>query len=790
MTAGEPFDIAPWGIGATGWDPERIARRESVLALSNGHLGWRGSLDEGDPCKVPGAYLNGVYEQHPMPYAEDGYGYPETGETVINVPDGKVIRLLVDDEPFDIRTGTLHEQAQFLDFAAGVLRREVRWTSPTGRGVTVRSTRLISLTHRSLAAIEYEVEATDVDVDVTLLSEIVANEPLPEVHPDERVKKALERPLVPVERFVSGDRATLLHRTRRSGISVAVGMDHVVEGRATVATEAADDVARTTVRARLGRGDGIRIVKYVAHESADALEDATLRDRVEAALAAARELGWEGLVREQRAYLDRFWAHADVRLDGSPRLQQAVRFALFQVLQSAARAEGRPIPGKGLTGPGYEGHTFWDSEAFVLPVLTYTVPDAARDVLRWRHSVLDHARERAAQLHLAGAAFPWRTISGRECSGYWPAGTVAFHINADIAAAVVRYVGATGDTDFERDHGLELLVETARLWVALGRWGADGSFHIDGVTGPDEYSALVDDNVFTNLSAQRNLEAAAAVARRHPDHARRLGVGADETAEWTRAAAAMTIPYDHERQVHQQSAGFTERERWDFEGTDAAQYPLQDHFPYFDLYRKQVVKQADLVLALQVAHEAFTPEQTARAFAYYEELTVRDSSLSAPAQAVVAARVGHVDLAMDYLTEAATVDLADLRDDVDDGLHIAALAGVWTALTAGFGGMRETADGLQFTPRLAHPLTGLAFGVCLEGRTLRVEVTEEATTYAIDAGPALRIRHFDEDVALEPGTPVRLETPPLADPGPPPRQPKGRSPHELLAAADGDHEEH
>jgi alpha,alpha-trehalose phosphorylase len=306
-----------------------------------------------------------------------------------------------------------------------------------------------------------------------------------------------------------------------------------------------------------------------------------VRDQVGAALIAARQTGWDGLLAEQRSFLDDFWAHADVELDGDPELQQAVRFALFHVLQAGARAEGRAIPAKGLTGPGYNGHAFWDTETFVLPVLTYTAPAAAAHALRWRHSTLPMALERARQLGLAGAAFPWRTIRGEECSSYWPAGTAAFHVGADIADAVLRYVRATADIDFERTVGVELLVQTARLWQSLGHHDGRGRFCIDGVTGPDEYSAIADNNVYTNLMAQQNLHAAADVAARHPECARELDVDEQEIAAWRAAAEAMFVPYDDVLGVHPQSEGFTGHQEWDFASTAGADYPLLLHFPYF-----------------------------------------------------------------------------------------------------------------------------------------------------------------------------------------------------------------
>ena len=468
-------------------------------------------------------------------------------------------------------------------------------------------------------------------------------------------------------------------------------MDHLVDGPAgtVVESESFPDLGRVTFTADLEPGQRLRLDKFVAYGWSGSRSLPAVWDQADAALAGARQTGWVALHAAQRGYLDEFWAHGDVEVDGDPEIQQAVRFSLFHVLQAGARAEGRAIPAKGLTGPGYNGHSFWDTEAYVLPVLTQVAPDAAAHALRWRHSTLPMATARATQLGLAGAAFPWRTIHGEECSSYWPAGTDAFHINADIADAVIRYLDTTGDQGFEREVGVELLSETARLWTSLGHHDTDGNFRIDGVTGPDEYSAVADNNVYTNLMAQQNLRAAADAAGRHPDIARNLGIDDEETAAWRDAAEAMYVPYDEALGVHPQADGFTAHQIWDFAATTADQYPLLLHYPYFDLYRKQVVKQADLVLAMHLRTDAFTAQQKARNFAYYERLTVRDSSLSACTQAVIAAEVGHTALAYDYLAEAALMDLDDFEHNTGDGLHMAALAGSWIALIAGLGGMRD-----------------------------------------------------------------------------------------------------
>ncbi len=515
--------------------------------------------------------------------------------------------------------------------------------------------------------------------------------------------------------------------------------------------------------------------KIVAHGWSAVRSAPAVHDQVDAALAAATSTGWEGLVADQRQYLDDFWSRSDVEVDGDAEIQQAVRFALFHVLQAGARGEARALPAKGLTGPGYDGHCFWDTETFVLPVLTYTAPQAVEQALRWRNSTLPAAQERARQLGLQGSAFPWRTINGSECSGYWPAGTAAFHINADIADAVVRYIRATCDEAFEKDVGLPLLVETARLWRSLGHHDHHGDFHIDGVTGPDEYSAISDDNVYTNLMAQHNLRAAATLVERHPDLAATLGVDDEETAAWRDAATRMTLPYNEELGVHEQSAGFTGHQLWDFAHTQEDQYPLMLHFPYFDLYRKQVVKQADLVLAMCLRGNAFTPEEKARNFAYYEQLTVRDSSLSACGQAVMAAEVGHMRLAYDYLGEAAMMDLSDLEGNTRNGLHIASLAGTWFALVIGFGGMREVDGLVAFSPRLPEQMGRLAFTVQFRGHRLRVDITRTTATYTLLDGESQDILHCDERLTLTSERPESRPIPPIPT-GPAPEQPAGRSP--------------
>ena len=777
MIEHEAFAIEPWRLRQVRFSDELVAQAESLFALGNGYLGLRGNLEEGAPARLHGTYLSGFHETRPMPYAERGYGDPETTQVLVNVTDGKRLHLLVGEEPLDLRTGEVLAHERGLELASGLLWRTLVWRSPSGVAVRLRTRRLVSLVHRELAAIEYEVEPLEAAARLTLHSDLVADETNP-VSGDPRAGAVLgEGTLRPRLARADDLRAVLVSETRASRLCLAAGMDHEIAaaGAPSTSCDCEAEVGRFTITGDAAPGSPLRLVKLLAyHWSADD-DSETLVAAADDSLDLARELGFERLARRQEEALGEFWRDADVILEGDEEVQQALRFGLFHIFQAAAHAGGRAIPAKGLTGSGYSGHAFWDTEAFVLPVLTYTAPRLAREALRWRASTLEHARAKARTHGLRGAAFPWRTITGPECSGFFPAGAAAFHVNADVADAVVRYCSATGDERFELGVAVPLLVETARLWASLGfhdeRRG--GRFSIAGVTGPDEYSALVDNNLYTNLMAQANLRAAAELAERLGPEA--SGADGAEIAAWRRAAEAMALPRDDGLDIHLQDEHFAEHEPWDFAGTPAERYPLLMHFPYLELYRKQVIKQPDLVLAMHLRAAAFSGEEKRRNFAYYEPLTVRDSSLSACTNAVLAIELGHLALGFAYLAEAALMDLHDLEHNTADGLHLASLAGGWIAAVAGIAGLRDDDGTLRFAPRLPPPLRRLVFTLTLGAGRLQIEVLPDTATYRFKGTGSLDLCHHDQVLTVSDAEPVTAAVPEAPDVEPP-AQPPGRAP--------------
>ena len=767
------FPPDEWRIVEARWTPEFSDRVETAFALSNGYVGVRGAPDEGRPSLDPGTFVNGFHETWPIVHAEEAYGLAKTGQTVCNVPDAMVVELFVDDEPLFVPTARLRGYARVLDMSNGVLQRDLTWSTAGGKHVTVHSRRLVSLEFRHLVAVEYEVSVDRV-CPVSVVSCTINRADRPGSPQggqlDPRLGSKLGHRVLNGELAEDRDgRAVLAYVTTNSGMTLAMGIEHVIEtaNRYETSSSVTPDLSEVVITADAEPGVPIRILKYVAYQTSRSVPSLELVPRCERILDRAVRGGFETLFDAQRANLERFWSRADVVIDdplNRVRAQQAVRWNLFQLAQATWRSEGAGVPAKGLTSRAYDGHYFWDTEAYVLPFLAYTQPRIARNLLRFRHSMLDKARQRARMLELSGALFPWRTINGDEASALFQAGTAQFHINADIAYAIRRYVDVRGDPEFLLEVGAEMLVETARMWESLGFYGTDGCFHIHSVTGPDEYTTVVNDNAFTNLMARLNLNYAAKAVRsmeaEHPTaHAAlcySLGLKSSEPDAWEKAAATMYIPHDESRGITPQDASFLEREVWDLDATPPEHFPLLQHFHPLVIYRHQVLKQADVVMAMFLLGNEFTPEEKARNFAYYDALTTGDSSLSASIQSIVASEIGDEERALDYFRFALLMDLADLAGNMSDGVHVASAAGAWMALVFGFGGVRDFDGHLTIDPRLPRRYDRLEFPLRFHDRQIRVAISHDDERYTLEEGGPLDVTIRGERHLLVPGSPLRL----------------------------------
>jgi alpha,alpha-trehalose phosphorylase len=726
----------------------------------------RGSHEEGysGPAgtSLDGTYLNGFYESEPIVYPEAAFGLAKTNQFMLNVPNAKGITLTVDGERFDLLTGVVSNYRRHLDFRTGILERSLEWTAPSGKQVAIRSRRLACFAHKHLFAIEYEVTPLNFSGPLVLLSTLDADVSNQQAGDDPRVGSAVSGPaLRPVGIEQEGSYSAIIQRTHNSGFILVSAIDSDLAG----ARRAAFRDGQITGQAfsiDAVQAQPLRLTKFGAYFTSRDYPADELPERARASLAEAKKAGFNALCVEQEAFLADFWAAADVEIAGDEALQQGIRFNQFHLLQSVGRDGKTNIAAKGVTGEGYEGHYFWDTEIYVFPFFLYSKPEIARQLLSYRYAGLDKARERARQMsHEKGALYPWRTIAGDECSAYFPAGTAQYHINADIAYSIKLYFEASGDLDYMAAEGAEIVLETARIWIGIGGYDREGRFCINEVTGPDEYTALVNNNYYTNAMAQMHLRFAAgivdALGRERPDALARIAatIGLDpaEIAEWRRAAALMALAYDADLAIHAQDDTFLSKKSWDFAATPKENYPLLLHYHPLVIYRHQVCKQADVVLALLLLPDCFTLEDKRRDFDYYEAVTTHDSSLSSCIFSIIASEVGYHDKAYEYFMETARLDLDDTHGNTHYGVHTAAMAGTWMGVSYGFGGMRVVEGALRFNPAMPARWQHYQFNIQLRGALLQVRVDAEEACYTLLRGESINFTHAGVPVTLDQAAP-------------------------------------
>lgn len=777
--AGKPiYPYDPWQVAEERFTPEQNLQSETIFTVGNGYIGMRGSFEEGydGPAgtSVNGTYLNGFYESEPIVYGEDAYGYARYSQTMLNVTDSKIIKLYVDGEPFSMFSGKVLDYRRVLDFKAGVMTRHVVWESSSGKQVDIEITRLASLSRKHLAAFSYRVTPLNFHGTITLVSAMngkVKNQSGETGDP--RVGSISGgQVLITVGKEQAGTFGALRQRTKNTKFTLVCAMDHDLATSTSYTTipDEQEEWLQVRFEVKAEENTPITLSKYVAYVSSRDYQEEELLPLAKQTLTEAKAVGFAGLTQEQVEFLRKFWYRTDVEIIGDLPLQQSLRFSAFHLLQSVGRDGKTNIAAKGLTGEGYGGHYFWDTETYIFPFFLYTNPDISRKLVEYRYGILDKARERAKELAHKGALYAWRTINGEETSAYYPAGTAQYHINADIIYAMKKYVSATDDIDFLITKGCEMLFETARLWYDAGDFipRKGNKFCINDVTGPDEYTAIVNNNLYTNIMAKDHLEFAYNTAKMmqkdYPEAyaavKEKIGLEEHEIEDWKRAADEMYLPYDEGLGIHPQDDSFLDKAVWDFANTPPENYPLLLHYHPLIIYRYQVLKQADVVLATFLQGNRFTTADKKRNYDYYEPITTHDSSLSPCTYSIMASELGYKEKAYQYFLRTARMDLDDINANVKDGVHTAAMAGTWLAIFNGFAGVRDYNGHLTFKPTLPDNWEGYKFKVSFRNRIIAVSVTKTEVEYTLLEGSEISIHHFYTELLLRPGVPEKVSIKP------------------------------
>ena len=754
-----------WKLTNSDLNHDQLLLNESLLSLGNGYLGVRGNFEEGYQeafNSIRGTYINAFHDETEITYGEKLFGFPEIQQKILNVIDGQTVRIYIDDELFSAFEGKILHFERNLYMDRGYAERIVHWESPQGKRVNFHFKRLVSFATRELFALEVVIEPVSAVGTIKIVSVTDGDISNFTDASDPRVASGHAKRLHVTEVRKEDEFSIVKNKTFATELEVAcVTSSHIeAEGfdyRHSLlehGTEEHYDCAGDSV---------VQFTKYNVYTD-------TLRHGegvVEEALAIQRKLlgkGFDKLLAEQKDYLDLFWKHSNVEVEGDAAVQEGIRFNLYQLLQSVGKDPHSNISAKGLSGEGYEGHYFWDTEIYMFPVFLMTNPELAKNLLIHRFTLLDSARERARTMgHQQGALFPWRTITGPESSAFFPAGTAQYHISADIAYSYIQYYMATQDRGFLKDYMAEMLFETARLWIDAGHM-LDGEFRIDSVTGPDEYTCVVNNNYYTNAMAKHNLIWAAKVysllKEQDGDHlkelAGRLELAESEAGDWLEAGEKMFLPYDENLKISAQDDSFLQKARWDLDNTPKDKFPLLLNYHPLTLYRYQVCKQADTVLAHFLLEDEQDLETIKNSYDYYEGLTTHDSSLSYCVFSIMASKLGYKQKAYDYFKETARLDLENSHGNTKDGLHMANMGGTWLAMVFGFAGVRLKEEGLSLEPFLPEEWQSFNFRLRYQGRLIHILVEQNGVSYELLEGEGLAIKHNGESLVLTPEEPVTV----------------------------------
>lgn len=761
------YKIEPWNITEEEFLLKNNYRNETTFSLANGYIGTRGTFEEAYDFDVEtgleGNFVNGFYESEYIRYGEWNFGFPTESQSLLNLPNTKIIKLFIEDEEFSMLTGEIEDYKRVLHMKEGRITRDLIWVSPKGKKVKISISRFVSFNNKNLMEIRYKVTPLNFSGNLKFISAI-------DVNVENHTRKT--NPLVdygPFGKRLANDyidsiRDELYYEgtTLNSELSIACGAVNKISSENFIRKNFKNyELCGVSYEFYAKENEEIILDKFIAYSTSLDMNEEKLHGFIKAILSEAKKKGYIEAEREQKEYVEEFWRTADVIIEGDNALQQGIRFNLFHLMQSAGRDGKTGMGAKGLSGEGYEGHYFWDTEMYVLPVFVYTKPDLAKKLLDYRYFTLDKARERARVLgHDKGALYPWRTINGEEASTYFPLGTAQYHINADIAYAFKLYVDVNDDFDYLKDKAAEVLCETARVWADVGSFSqyVGDKYCICAVTGPDEYNAIVDNNFYTNLMARENLRDAIWALNKikekdklaYDNLVKKIDLKAEEIEYWKKIIENMYFPYDEKRGVYPLDDGFMKRKPWDDSKIPKEKRHLlyENYHPLF-IFRQRMSKQADAILAMYLHSNLFSIDELRRNYDFYQEVTLHHSSLSTCIFGILASQIGYDEEAYKYFSQSARMDLDDYHNNFYAGIHAANMAGTWQGIVNGFAGLRTNRGVLEFNPTIPKEWNAYSFKFFYKKNLLEIKISKDEIKIRLLEGENLELYLYGEKVYIE-----------------------------------------
>ncbi len=751
MTKKRVYELENFGLGN-----DRLLLNETLFHNANGYIGIRYSFEEGYPERyrsIPGQYINGFYDISKMNQAERLYGLALEKQTMLNIADTQRIRVFIDGEEFSLFDGAVLDSRLSVDMDKGITVREVLWRSPGGKELKITITRMTSFYQLPLFTIEHEMVPLNFSGDILIESRHSGNVSNFVDPSDPRTADEGFQYLLPISCQIQDGASYIVSRTSESCLDLCSCVKNVMSKESRQEFLFNNNTAICRIATTANQGETIRLVKYSVF--CDSIRYENCKTQADLEMKKALSVPLEELYQKQEEYLSDYWKNCYVEIEDNDEINTALQFNLYQLIQSVGKDRYGNIAPKGLSGEGYEGHFFWDTEMYIEPFFTITNPCISKKLIEYRYNILDFARENARILgHQKGALYPWRTIMGRECSGYFPAGSAQYHINGDIAYSVIAYYLATKDLSFIREKGAEMIFETARLWLDVGNY-YQGKFHINDVTGPDEYTCIVNNNYYTNVLAQYHLRWAVKFygllrkAGSLHELVRKIGLTEEEIEGFHKAAESIYLPYDENLKINPQDDSFLQKEKWDLKSIPKNKFPLLLHYHPLHLYRHQICKQADTVLAHFILEDAQSEETILNSYRYYEEITTHDSSLSKSIFSIMAAKLGMEEKAFGYFKDALYIDLSDHYRNTKDGIHMANMGGNYMAIVYGFGGFRLKENGIYFAPILPGGWSGYRFKISYEDSRLSVHIGKNECAFHLEAGSAKKLFIYGTEYFLE-----------------------------------------